>query len=603
VSAALSSPHMRVIDVSRLNKPPRLTPRQIRIFFWLLAIALGAAQAWATRFTMNPDGISYLDMGDAYWRGDWHVAINAYWSPLYSWILGFFLKLLRPSPYWEYPVAHLVNFLIYVAALGCFDFFLRNFIRSRRVSDQIASLESNVSLPEWAWLVLGYTLFISTSLRMITVKVVNPDMCLAGFVYLAFGFIPRISEGKVTHRTFVLLGVVLGFAYLTKSVMFPLAFVFLGVTALSYPSFSRGAKLAGGSALVVLAIAGPYVLALSAQKGRLTFGDSGKLTYAACINGVDPWYPGDGGRLVCQGTGFVEEADSWSPNREMLRHPAKMIFDEPPAYQFAGPVRGTYPFWYDPSYWQEGIAAHFNLQGEVQALKGSLVLYAWLVLSPFNQLNLTVGLLALLLLSPRPSACIRRQIQVWPLFTPALVGMAAYSIVHTEYRYVAAFVSILWIAAFSGVRLQASRESKWIIAGVVITIAVVSSVLAMVATTSIDRAAAKTGPIYWRAARALNEIGIHRADRIAIIADQPWGAGGRGASVARLAGVQIIAQINQPASFWNSSPATQAALLEAIRKTGASAVLAWVDPPLTSSEERWHALAAPGCYAYVYPSR
>jgi hypothetical protein len=31
---------------------------------------------------MNPaDGISYLDIGDAYWRGDWHMAINAFWSP------------------------------------------------------------------------------------------------------------------------------------------------------------------------------------------------------------------------------------------------------------------------------------------------------------------------------------------------------------------------------------------------------------------------------------------------------------------------------------------------------------------------------------------
>ena len=83
-----------------------------------MALAIGAAQAWATRFATNPDGISYLDIGDAYWRGDWHHPINAYWSPLYSWILGFFFKVLRPSAYWEYPVVHLVNFLIYVAALS-----------------------------------------------------------------------------------------------------------------------------------------------------------------------------------------------------------------------------------------------------------------------------------------------------------------------------------------------------------------------------------------------------------------------------------------------------------------------------------------------------
>src|SRR6266704_6885585 len=103
--------------------------KTFRICCWIVALALGAAQAWTTRFTMNPDGISYLDIGDAYWRGDWHNAINAYWSPLYSWILGFFLKVLKTTAYWEYPMVHLVNFLIYAAALGCFEFFLVTVIR------------------------------------------------------------------------------------------------------------------------------------------------------------------------------------------------------------------------------------------------------------------------------------------------------------------------------------------------------------------------------------------------------------------------------------------------------------------------------------------
>ena len=44
--------------------------KRLRIFFWCAAIVLGATDAWATRFTMNPDGVSYLDLGDAWWRGD-----------------------------------------------------------------------------------------------------------------------------------------------------------------------------------------------------------------------------------------------------------------------------------------------------------------------------------------------------------------------------------------------------------------------------------------------------------------------------------------------------------------------------------------------------
>ena len=34
---------------------------------------------------MISDGVSYLDIGDAYFRGDWKAAVNAYWSPVYSW--------------------------------------------------------------------------------------------------------------------------------------------------------------------------------------------------------------------------------------------------------------------------------------------------------------------------------------------------------------------------------------------------------------------------------------------------------------------------------------------------------------------------------------
>lgn len=30
---------------------------------------------------MNVDGISYLDMGDAYLRGGWRMLVNGHWSP------------------------------------------------------------------------------------------------------------------------------------------------------------------------------------------------------------------------------------------------------------------------------------------------------------------------------------------------------------------------------------------------------------------------------------------------------------------------------------------------------------------------------------------
>jgi len=71
---------------------------------WMaIPLILGLAQAWRSRFFINYDGVSYLDMGDAFLRGDWHTAINGYFNPLYAWLQAFSRFVLRPSMYWEYP--------------------------------------------------------------------------------------------------------------------------------------------------------------------------------------------------------------------------------------------------------------------------------------------------------------------------------------------------------------------------------------------------------------------------------------------------------------------------------------------------------------------
>jgi hypothetical protein len=98
----------------------------------LLAVGLGAAHTTVAvlQQSMNEDGIGYLDMGDAWFRGDWEMAINGVWSPLYSWILGAVIAVFEPSTRWEFPAAQITNFAIYIAALFCFEFFWRE-LRAR----------------------------------------------------------------------------------------------------------------------------------------------------------------------------------------------------------------------------------------------------------------------------------------------------------------------------------------------------------------------------------------------------------------------------------------------------------------------------------------
>jgi hypothetical protein len=157
------------------------------------AILAGAIHAWSSRNYMNPDGISYLDIGDAYFRGDWATAINAYWSPFYSWLLGAALFVARPSPYWEFTVVHAVNFVIYLFALGCFSFLLREVIRA----SQPPASAAHAPLPEWAMLTVGYAVFVWSVVKLVSVELVTPDLCVAAWVYLAAGRVRASSSASV----------------------------------------------------------------------------------------------------------------------------------------------------------------------------------------------------------------------------------------------------------------------------------------------------------------------------------------------------------------------------------------------------------------------
>jgi hypothetical protein len=70
-----------------------------------MAVLLDFSQAWSNRMALHADTISFLDMGDYLIEGRWPFPINGLWNPLYSVLLGLTMEILKPSPYWEYPVA------------------------------------------------------------------------------------------------------------------------------------------------------------------------------------------------------------------------------------------------------------------------------------------------------------------------------------------------------------------------------------------------------------------------------------------------------------------------------------------------------------------
>jgi hypothetical protein len=87
-------------------------------------------------------------------------------------------------------------------------------------------------------------------------------------------------------RKFALFGLILGIGYWTRSILFPLGFVILSAGywwKRSAPGWWRGMVVAG---LVFLCTSAPLISLLSKEKGRFTFGDSGRVNYAwLCLAG------------------------------------------------------------------------------------------------------------------------------------------------------------------------------------------------------------------------------------------------------------------------------------------------------------------------------
>ena len=447
--------------------------RTIRAIAWLWAIVQGALQAWMYRYSISSwDAVSYLDIADAYLKGDWNAAINAHWSPLYSWILALALLVFDPSPYWELPVLKLVNFLIFLCALLAFDFFLRTLIA---YNDRLLARHPHsrfLQVPNWAWLVMGYLLFLWSSLNWTTLYSDTPDMTTAVFVYLAAAMLLRAHLDSDRWATFVLLGASLGLAYLSKAAMFPLALVFLAVAAFSSGNWQRGLPRALVAALAFAVAAGPFAAALSIQKGRPTFGDAGGYVYVTFVNprfDVVPLVHWQGEPL---GFGTPE-------------HPTRQISQSPTVYEFTTPVAGTYPPWYDPSYWYAGLEPELGLERQIEVLITNLD-FIW---SAFLGL-LTFGFLALVCGPDRFSPSLAALRANWRLLVPAAIGIGLYCMAtdlvasdsdlprQPAMRYIAPFVVLLFAGVFASIRLPNTRESKqWLTSMTVAVLLVVGASL------------------------------------------------------------------------------------------------------------------------------
>ncbi len=551
--------------------------RQIIIAFWVIAIVFGGLQAWGSRSYMNPDGISYLDMGDAFFRGDLKMGVNAHWSPFYSWLVGLALYIFKPTPYWEFGLVHLVNFLIYLAALVCFHFLLLELIKNNKKNS--LPRDGQTVLPESVFLAIGYTLFICSSLALVGLDLVTPDICTTLFIYLSMGIVLRSHRVGAGFFRSALLGVALGFGYLTKAPLFFVAFVFMGVSFFS-PGNLRKRILSLVVCFAVFAvIAGTFITALHTTKGYWTFGDSGKYSYIILIN-----------KTLHRNHLHENKTDFGT-----AAHPMRRVFDKPAVYEFDGPVRGTYPAWYDPTYWYMGIEPRFDLAGQIKILMTSIKDWVyWILLSKIGFLFLPCFILYAA--SFKGGQLIKDIASQWRLLMPALAAMAMYSLILVRPRYVASCVVLLLLGLYSGVRILDSiryRKTALKIISIVISITLIVTAAPLAIKTGKSFINQDDRHIHYEVAEGLKKSGIQAGDKLGFIGFT------FGTYWARLAKVQIVIEVpkTHEDEFWGAQKDVQRQVIETFAKYKVAAIVSQTKPD-EHSLDGWEEIGDTGHYIY-----
>lgn len=520
---------------------------------WIaVALTLGLAQAWRGRFYMNFDGISYLDMGDAYLRGDWHTAINGYFNPLYAWLQAFARFLLRPSMYWEYPVVHLVNFGVFVAATFAFDYFLRGLLKDR---DDVFAIRS-----------IAYAIFLWSSLQLIPVYIIEPDLIVCACVFTALGMLLRTPNTNP-----VALAAVLAAGYYTKAWAFPLALIIL---LAAWKLLPRRSTLIAASTFLLLCV--PLIVVLSVSTGHLTIGDTSRLNYDWYVNNLDIGRFWQGG----------------PPKAGYPIHPARVALDSPRVYAFGGVFPVTCAIWYDDSYWYRGLHLWFAPRLLAHAIFHNTLGFARFLMGQGGGFLLGLILCALLQKNKTPR---KDTGPGWVTWWVALGAVLFLCTVLVEPRYISSAAAILFVVPFTTLSGRIGKVLACAVAIGGLAWALTFSSITTFNGEPTDPFPSTPQNQAWQLATDMQRRGIQPHDELAIA-----GHANPLVFAARLLRARVIAQVDWSVNFWQLSETDQQRVLAALASTGAKYAVSEEPPPHPEQATAWQRIGSSSYYIHPF---
>jgi hypothetical protein len=393
-------------------------------------------------------------------------------------------------------------------------------------------------------------------------------------VFLMAGLCCRLASPWGGWGTSASLGIALSLGYFAKAAMLPLGVALLVLLAIPRLFVPRRRLALAIAALIFVIAVGTHILVLSRQQHRLTFGDAGRLNYAWLVLREIPLH-----------AGWTEH----TPETGSPVHPLRVLGVGPTVLEFKGTVPGTYPLWYDPAYFHEGLQVRFDVRKQVMGLMRSAE--AFLVAQGRGLSPLLAGIVVLCAFAFRQRSRLDFS-GAWLILWP-LAAFSMFALVRIESRYMAPFVVLFWIAAYDavspGMLAAAPSAHRAVISVTAVSILLLEAFyLGAAVTHSIQQPQARTDVLV---ASDLARLGLRPGEEIATVG-YPFSV-----YYARLAGLRVIANIGfrgdgevyDTDQFWALSDGKFSALKEELRRIGARAIVS-PDNCNVAPTSGWHSI-------------
>ncbi|MBI4962873.1 MAG: hypothetical protein HY913_06330 [Desulfomonile tiedjei] len=514
---------------------------RIRAAFWVMGILCGTIMAYTTRFFINGDAIVYIEMGEAFRRGDWSGLVNLTYSPGYPVLLGIAQALFGTNPLNELPLLRVANVFCFVVAMATCDLVMW-FVR-REVNRFQSAGETPLPLPIIS--ILCYSMFLVCSLVFVRIRLINPDMLIFATVLGCMAAILWIRENPERYFRYGVLGAIVGIGYLIKSFFFPFSPIFFALAAFCSGSLKKAIPRILVAVFCMLVISAPLVSALSERLGRLTYGELGRHIYAKFISGKgEPIHP-------------------------------QILSEKPKTAGYVSEFACTRPAGFDICYWHEGLKPDFNLTAHLRRIPGNV----------WDILDQTPWLLVMLLWfalqwwqgSIRPGP-IQPPSMFLLFMVTAVFGIAFYSLVQMEPRYIASYL-FLGFVAMTIVLRRPANDAKALKRAAIAAGLLSGFFMAVIVHSLVDqslRGLHSTGKAlsyrdsyneHLSVKDFLVQKGLKRGDYAGLVGELPvyWG---------RMSGLKIVGEIEDANQFFESSRDERQVAIDALKRTGIKALVA-----------------------------